>query len=107
MSGPWACVRTRSTECYAVNMSMPEITQRDLRSRSREIMNAVEHGQSFTVTRDGHQIGELVPLRRQRRFVSRQEFAATSRNAPSGSLDAFRADQDAAADHDDRDPYDS
>jgi prevent-host-death family protein len=87
-------------------MSMPEITQRDLRSRSREIMNAVEHGQSFTVTRDGHQIGELVPLRRQRRFVSRQEFAAMSRNAPQGSLDAFRADQDAAADHEDGYPYD-
>jgi len=40
-------------------MSTPEITQRDLRSRSREIMDAVEHGQAFTVTRDGHQIGEL------------------------------------------------
>jgi hypothetical protein len=27
-----------------------EISQRDLRTRSREIMDAVEHGQSFTVT---------------------------------------------------------
>ncbi len=78
-------------------MSTAEITQRDLRSRSREIMDAVEHGQSFTVTRDGHRIGELVPLRR-RRFVSREEFVATSRNAPDADLDAFRADQDAAAD---------
>jgi prevent-host-death family protein len=84
---------------------MPEITQRDLRSRSRQIMDAVEHGQSFTVTRDGHQIGHLVPLRRQRRFVSRQEFAAMSRNAPTSSLDALRADQDAAVDHEDGDPY--
>jgi prevent-host-death family protein len=80
-------------------MSTPEITQRDLRSRSREIMDAVEHGQSFTVTRDGHQIGELVPIRRRRRFVSRQEFAAMSRNAPAAGLEAFRVDQDAAADH--------
>ena len=85
-------------------MSMPEITQRDLRSRSREIMDAVEHGQSFIVTRDGHRIGELVPIRR-RRFVSRQEFAAMSRNAPAGSLEAFRADQDAAADHEESDPF--
>ncbi len=76
-------------------MSMPEITQRDLRSKSREIMDAVEHGQSFTVTRDGHQIGELVPIRRRRRFVSRQEFTAMSRNAPFSDLNAFRADQDA------------
>src|SRR5689334_6014180 len=95
-----------STWCYAVIVSMPEITQRDLRSRSREIMDAVEHGQSFTVTRDGHQIGELVPIRRRRRFVSRQEFAEMSRNAPAGSLEAFRADQDATADHEDGDPYD-
>jgi antitoxin (DNA-binding transcriptional repressor) of toxin-antitoxin stability system len=87
-------------------MGMPEITQRDLRSKSREIMDAVEHGQAFTVTRDGHQIGELIPLRRRRKFVSRQEFATLSRNAPVGSLDAFRADQDAAADHEDSDPYD-
>ena len=80
-------------------MSNPEITQRDLRSRSREIMDAVEHGQSFTVTRDGHRIGELIPLRRRRRFVSRQEFSAMSRNAPEIDLETFRADQDAAADH--------
>ena len=67
-------------------------------------MDAVEHGQAFTVTRDGHQIGELIPIRRRRRFVSRQEFTAMSRNAPTSSLDAFRADQDATADHQDGDP---
>jgi hypothetical protein len=48
---------------------------------------------------DGHQIGELIPIRRRRRFVSRQEFSAMSRTAPNVALDAFRADQDAAADH--------
>ena len=51
--------------------SQPEITQRDLRMRSKEIMDAVERGQAFTVTRDGHSIAELVPLRQRRRFVSR------------------------------------
>ena len=79
--------------------SQPEITQRDLRMRSKEIMDAVEHGQAFTVTRDGHSIGELVPLRQRRRFVSRAEFVAMSRTAPAIDTDAFRADQDAAADH--------
>lgn len=83
----------------------PEITQRDLRNRSKEIMDAVQHGQSFTVTRDGHQIGELIPLRR-RRFVTREEFAAMSRNAPSIDLEAFRADQDAAIDQEMTSPYD-
>jgi hypothetical protein len=68
-------------------------------------MDAVEHGQAFTVTRDGHQIGELIPPRRCRRFVSRAEFADMSRGASPIDLDAFRADQDAAAEHDTEDPY--
>jgi prevent-host-death family protein len=76
----------------------PEITQRDLRTRSKEIMDAVERGQAFTVTRDGHRIGELVPLRQRRQFVSRAEFAAMSHGAAAIDADAFRADQDAAAD---------
>ncbi len=76
----------------------PEISQRDLRTRSKEIMDAVERGQAFTVTRDGHPVGELVPLRQRRRFVSRAEFAAMSRGAAAIDMDAFRADQDAAAD---------
>jgi len=86
--------------------SQPEITQRDLRNRSKEIMDAVEGGQAFTVTRDGHQIGELIPLRQRRRFVPRQEFAAMSRGAAATSLAGFRADQDAAADQDQASLYD-
>lgn len=85
--------------------AQPEITQRDLRNRSKEIMDAVQSGQAFTVTRDGHRIGELIPLRRRRRFVSRSEFAAMSRSAPEISLAAFRADQDATADQEPDDPY--
>lgn len=65
------------------------ITQRDLRTRSREIMDAVEHGRSFTVTRDGHRIGELIPLRRHRRFVSRQDVACWIPTDP-GHLDDNR-----------------
>jgi len=87
-------------------MSMAEISQRDLRTRSREIMDAVEHGQSFTVTRDGHRIAELIPLRRRRRLVPREEFVAMSRNAPTVDLAAFRADQQAATDDEAGSPYD-
>jgi prevent-host-death family protein len=83
----------------------PEITQRDLRNRSKEIMDAVQGGQAFTVTRDGHRIGELIPLRRRRRFVPRGEFAAMSRSAPDIALNTFRADQDATADQELDDPY--
>jgi antitoxin (DNA-binding transcriptional repressor) of toxin-antitoxin stability system len=83
----------------------PEITQRDLRTRSKEIMDAVENGQAFTVTRDGRSIGELIPLRRRRGFVPRQEFAEMSHTAASVDPAAFRADQEAAASQDLTDPY--
>jgi prevent-host-death family protein len=86
--------------------AQPEITQRDLRNRSKEIMDAVESGQAFTVTRDGHRIGELVPLRHRRRFVPRHEFGALSRTAPRIDIEAFRADQEAALDQDSDSPYD-
>ncbi|MEU9922209.1 type II toxin-antitoxin system prevent-host-death family antitoxin [Streptomyces griseoluteus] len=85
--------------------AQPEITQRDLRTRSKEIMDAVQGGQAFTVTRDGHRVGELIPLRRRRRFVPRAEFAAMSRTAPDISLDAFRDDQDALLKQELDDPY--
>lgn len=68
-------------------------------------MDAVEGGQSFTVTRDGHGIGELVPLRRRRQFVPRAEFGAMSRTAPAMDLERFRSDQDAVLDDDEADPY--
>ncbi|MBC9731441.1 MULTISPECIES: type II toxin-antitoxin system Phd/YefM family antitoxin [Streptomyces] len=85
--------------------AQPEITQRDLRTRSKEIMDAVQGGQAFTVTRDGHRVGELIPLRGRRRFVPRAEFAAMSRTAPDISLDAFRDDQDAVVEQELDDPY--
>lgn len=82
----------------------PEISQRDLRLRSKEIMDAVESGTSFTVTRGGQQIGELTPLRSRRAFVSRADFVFGSRTAPDIDLGALRADQDALYDET-IDPY--
>jgi hypothetical protein len=43
---------------------------------------------------------------RRRRFVPRQEFAATSRGAAAIDIEAFRGDQDAASDQDTATPYD-
>ena len=86
--------------------AQPEISQRDLRTRSKEIMDAVEAGQAFTVTRDGHRIGELVPIRNRRRFVPRPAFAVGSRAAPSIDIDTFRGDQAAAHVQETADPYD-
>lgn len=69
-------------------------------------MDAVERGSSFTVTRDGHRIGELIPLRSRRRFVPRAEFIAMSRSAATLDPDAFRADQDTAVEQEADSAYD-
>jgi len=81
------------------------ISQRDLRLRSREIMDAVEHGESFTVTRDGREIGELVPRRVTRTFVSREEMAVLGRGLPHIDADRFRADLDSLAEQIADDPF--
>lgn len=85
--------------------SPPEISQRDLRLRSKEIMDSVEGGQAFTVTRDGHRIGELIPLRHRRTFVPRAEFLAGSTGVGLVDLDRFRADLDAVVEGEITDPY--
>lgn len=82
-----------------------DISQRDLRMRSKEIMDAVQRGESFTVTRDGHRIGELIPLRQRRRFVARERFAAASRGAPSIDPVRFRSDLEAAFSDEIDDPF--
>ena len=80
-----------------------EITQRDLRLRSKDIMDAVEGGKSFTVTRAGRPMGQLVPLRR--RFVTKTQFTASSSAAAVIDPDQLRADVAAGLDLDLSDPY--
>lgn len=86
-------------------MNSTSVSQRDLRMRSKEIMDAVERGESFTITRDGREIGALVPVRTTERFVSREAFAAGSLALPHLDPEQFRADLDAAIDPYPDDPF--
>jgi prevent-host-death family protein len=76
-----------------------EITQRELRNESGEIMRGVERGQSFTITRNGTPIARLIPLRR-RTFVPREEVVAAFATAPPIDADRFRDDLDSSIDND-------
>lgn len=76
-----------------------EITQRELRNGSGEIMRALDRGESFVVTRNGVPVGELAPVR-TRQFVSSGAAVAAFASAPSIAPDRFRADIDAALDQD-------
>jgi len=76
-----------------------ELTQRELRNRSGEIMRALDRGEEFTITRNGAAVGELRPLRR-RRFVGADAALAAFSGAPAVDADRFREDVDAALDQD-------
>jgi antitoxin (DNA-binding transcriptional repressor) of toxin-antitoxin stability system len=74
-----------------------EITQRELRNQSGEIMRALDRGESFLVTRNGVAVGELVPLR-PRQFVPADTVLAAFTGAPAVELERFRADVDVVVD---------
>ncbi|MHB8323672.1 MAG: type II toxin-antitoxin system Phd/YefM family antitoxin [Candidatus Dormibacteria bacterium] len=73
-----------------------DITQRQLRNDSGEIMRALDQGETFVVTRSGVPVGELTPLRR-RRFVPADAVIAMFRGAPSVDLTRLRTDLDSVA----------
>jgi prevent-host-death family protein len=74
-----------------------EISQRELRNESGEIMRALDRGETFVVTRNGVPVGELTPLR-QRRFVSADAAVALFAGAPLLDGARFRDDVDAVLD---------
>jgi prevent-host-death family protein len=74
-----------------------EITQRELRNESGEIMRALDRGETFVVTRNGVPVGELTPLR-ERQFVSAEAAVAAFASAPTIDSKRFRADVDAVLD---------
>lgn len=76
-----------------------EITQRQLRNESGDVMRALDDGESFIVTRNGIAVGELVPVRR-RRFVSREAACRAFAGAPAIDPERFRTDVDRFVDHD-------
>jgi len=70
-----------------------QISQRELRNDSGEIMRALDHGESFIVTRNGVPVGELTPIGR-RRFVAAAVALAAFRGSPRIAGARFRADLD-------------
>ena len=75
------------------------ISQRELRNESGRIMRALDKGESFTVTRNGVPVGELVPVR-PRVFVSAAAVAAAYRFAPRLAYRRVRKDLDSLIDQD-------
>jgi prevent-host-death family protein len=74
-----------------------EISQRELRNHSGEIMRQLDAGETFIVTRNGVPVGELVPLRRHR-YVAAEAAVAMFRSAPPVDYARLRADLDDVVD---------
>jgi prevent-host-death family protein len=60
---------------------MKVITQREFRNNSAAVMDAVEAGEVFRVTRNGVEVAELRPVGRRRRLTA-EELVARHRKLP-------------------------
>ena len=80
---------------------MKEISQRQLRNDSGEVMRGLDEGETYVVTRNGTPVGELTPLRRHR-FVPAEAAIAIFRGAPPVDYRRLRGDLDAVASQDAR-----
>ena len=78
---------------------MKEISQRQLRNDSGEIMRGLDEGETYIVTRNGTPVGELTPLRRHR-FIATKTAMAVFQGAPSVDYTRLRRDLDAVASQD-------
>ena len=60
---------------------MKTITQREFRNNSAAVMDAVEAGETYHITRNGTEVAELRPIHRRRR-LSAEELVARHRKLP-------------------------
>jgi antitoxin (DNA-binding transcriptional repressor) of toxin-antitoxin stability system len=72
------------------------ITQRELRNQSGEIMRGLDQGESFVITRNGVPVGQLTPFLR-RQFVLSGTALTAFEGAPAIDAGRFRSDLDRVA----------
>ncbi len=92
---------------------MPTISQRELRNDSGEVMRRVLAGESFTVTRRGVPVADLVPHRGEvvagpTTYVPAERIAQALGDAPAWDVAAFADERralDGGLDDASRDPW--
>lgn len=72
---------------------MKVISQREFRNNSAAVMDAVEAGETYHVTRNGVEIAEVRPLPRRRRLTS-EELVERHRKLPRVDHDQLRREAD-------------
>jgi prevent-host-death family protein len=85
------------------------ITQREFRNNSAAVMDAVESGETYHITRNGTEVAELRPLARRRRLAA-ADLVARHRRLPVVDYAEMRAEADDFFGSEDRvgsaDPWD-
>jgi prevent-host-death family protein len=69
-----------ATRGYTLRVKV--ISQREFRNNSAAVMDAVEAGETYHVTRNGVEIAELRPLARRRRRLTAEELVHRHRQLP-------------------------
>ncbi len=77
------------------------ISQREFRNNSAAIMDAVEAGETYHVTRNGVEIAEVRPVARRRRLTA-EELVTRHRNLPRVDHASMRAEADEVFGSEDR-----
>jgi antitoxin (DNA-binding transcriptional repressor) of toxin-antitoxin stability system len=71
---------------------MKTITQRELAARSKAVLDDVEAGEIYHITRNGTEIAEVRPLSDRRRFVPAEELQRRWHDAPAFDPAALRTE---------------
>jgi prevent-host-death family protein len=72
---------------------MKVISQREFRNNSAAVMDAVEAGETYHITRNGAEVAELRPLTRRRRLTA-EELITRHRRLPRVDAVAMRKEAD-------------
>ncbi|MFF0148371.1 type II toxin-antitoxin system Phd/YefM family antitoxin [Amycolatopsis sulphurea] len=72
---------------------MKVITQREFRNNSAAVMDAVEAGETYYVTRNGVEVAELRPTPRRRRLTA-EELVLRHRRLPTVEAAQMRREAD-------------
>jgi prevent-host-death family protein len=72
---------------------MKIITQREFRNHSAAVMDSVEAGETYHITRNGTEVAELRPLGRRRRLTA-EELVAKHRRLPRVDTEQLRQEAD-------------
>jgi antitoxin (DNA-binding transcriptional repressor) of toxin-antitoxin stability system len=82
-----------------------DVTVRQFVADSGSVTRGLRQGRTYTLTLNGEPLARMIPIRRRRRAVPKEEVFAIFATAPVLDVDELRADLDQAISQDLRDPY--